>query len=96
MNTNNGGITNLSLGWEMKSLSLKPEEKEEQMAVEKGQGLVYRFCLECSQVFMGFYAERLCPRCSNKFPKKEVILATWNYHSIPSGVDLRSGSESRS
>jgi len=66
------------------------------MSSKEGQGLVYRFCLECSQVFMGFYADRLCPRCRNKFPKKDAILAERYHSSMSSGMDFRPRSQSRS
>ena len=44
------------------------------MSLKVGQGSVYRVCPECGQGFLGFYADRLCPRCKHKFSEKGKML----------------------
>jgi hypothetical protein len=44
------------------------------MAFKVEQGSVYRVCPECGQGFLGFYADRLCPRCKHKCSEKDKML----------------------
>lgn len=47
---------------------------EVKMPWKEEHDLVYKVCPECSQVFMGPYVDRLCPKCRYKLLEKDKML----------------------
>lgn len=59
--------------------------------MNREEGPKIRVCNECGQGYMGFYVDRLCPRCRHKFLEKDEVLQLQSNISGDSYVDSFTG-----